>query len=305
MATTGNGPSFLAINQGYIYVSHETDNTIGRISLANPSNKNLSWATTDGTPEGIAIHDGYIYVTQENTDTIGRISLADPSNKNLSWVTTGVDPDSLFISNGYLYVVTEGTSSIDRISINDPVGDNTTNWYSTGLELPEGCTVYGSNLYITENNNNTIYIYDFSSEICFPSNTPITTDQGVVMIQNIDPQYNTINSKPIQCITKTISNSKYLVCFEKHALGLNCPNQKTIMSTGHHVFHKGKKIVAKKFLQTNNKRVHKEKYNGEILYNILMEDYSTVIVNNMVCETLDPSNKIAQLYISKLNKLSL
>ena len=42
--------------------------------------------------------------------------------------------------------------------------------------------------------------------------------------------------------------------------------------------------------------VYKIKYTGEILYNVLMEDYEKMMVNNIMCETLHPMNGIAQLY---------
>ena len=40
----------------------------------------------------------------------------------------------------------------------------------------------------------------------------------------------------------------------------------------------------------------KIKYDGELLYNILMEDHEKLNVNNLVCETLHPDHEIAKLY---------
>jgi hypothetical protein len=37
-------------------------------------------------------------------------------------------------------------------------------------------------------------------------------------------------------------------------------------------------------------------YKGETLYNVLMENHETMIVNNMVVETLDPENRISLQY---------
>ena len=34
----------------------------------------------------------------------------------------------------------------------------------------------------------------------------------------------------------------------------------------------------------------------ELLYNVLMEDYSKMIVNNLLCETLQPEHATALLY---------
>ena len=46
------------------------------------------------------------------------------------------------------------------------------------------------------------------------------------------------------------------------------------------------------------KNVSKLEYNGEILYNVLMEKYDKLKVNNLTFETLDPKNIIAKLYTS-------
>lgn len=49
--------------------------------------------------------------------------------------------------------------------------------------------------------------------------------------------------------------------------------------------------------------VKKIKNTGEVLYNVLMEDHDQMVVNNLVCETLDPTNVVAKLYKS-MNHLS-
>ena len=42
--------------------------------------------------------------------------------------------------------------------------------------------------------------------------------------------------------------------------------------------------------------IYRVKYNGEPLYNVLMEDYSMMVVNNLICETLHPEHTTALLY---------
>ena len=44
--------------------------------------------------------------------------------------------------------------------------------------------------------------------------------------------------------------------------------------------------------------VYKVKYNGETMYNVLMENHELMNVNNMKCETLNPENNIAKIYLS-------
>ena len=142
------------------------------------------------------------------------------------------------------------------------------------------------------------YLYPYGapiSNVCFPANTPITTDQGIIQIEKINPQKHTIRNKKIIAVTQTITEDKYLVCFEKNALGNNIPCEKTIISKNHLIFDKGNMIKATNFIG-KYENVYKLRYKNNILYNILLENYDKMIVNNLICETLHPDNTIAKLY---------
>jgi hypothetical protein len=133
------------------------------------------------------------------------------------------------------------------------------------------------------------------SNICFPSETPVTTDQGDIPIEQINSHIHTIRGKKIIGITKTVTHDTYLVCFEKDSLGNNIPSQKTVISQNHLILYKEEMIKAKEFIR-DFANVYKIKYNGEVLYNVLMEEHDTMIVNNLICETLDPENGTAKIY---------
>jgi hypothetical protein len=140
---------------------------------------------------------------------------------------------------------------------------------------------------------------DLISNICFIAGTPITTDQGNIPIEKMEPSIHTIRNKKIVAITKTVTQDKYLVCFEKDALGKNIPSQKTIISKNHKLFYNGKMRKAKEFLKNFDNVanvVTKVKYTGSALYNVLLEDYDKMMVNNLICETLHPDNGVAQVY---------
>lgn len=134
------------------------------------------------------------------------------------------------------------------------------------------------------------------SNSCFPAKTPIQTDQGFVNIDELNSEVHTIRNKKIVAVTKIVSQDKHVVCFEQDSLGKNVPSQKTVISQNHEVFYKGKMMKAKDFVGSVD-NVYMKKYKGEVLYNVLMEEHDKMIVNNLVCETLDPKNRIAKLYM--------
>lgn len=131
--------------------------------------------------------------------------------------------------------------------------------------------------------------------ICFVANTPICVDQGIIPIQQINPKIHTINNKKIVAITKTTSPDDCLISFEKNSIGRNIPSEKTIVSKDHLIMNNGQMIKAVNFVG-KYKNIHKIKYTGELLYNVLLEEHDKMIVNNLVCETLHPNNIIGKIY---------
>jgi hypothetical protein len=163
----------------------------------------------------------------------------------------------------------------------------------------------------TGSNSGQVRVYKFTqvpdliSNICFIAGTPVTTDQGNLPIEKINPLIHTIRNKKIVAITKTVTQDKYLVCFEKDSLGKNIPSQKTIISKNHKLFYNGKMRNAREFLKNFDNVenvVTKVKYTGSALYNVLLEEHDKMMVNNLICETLDPENGVAKVYMA-LQKL--
>jgi hypothetical protein len=54
--------------------------------------------------------------------------------------------------------------------------------------------------------------------------------------------------------------------------------------------------------EQNSNLIYPVTYSGEVLYNVLLSTHEKMIVNNMIVETLDPSNTVAQLYLKKFSK---
>jgi hypothetical protein len=159
------------------------------------------------------------------------------------------------------------------------------------------------------------------SNICFIANTPIETDQGTIAISQLFTDFNnhTIDGKDIKVVTRTIYEDDYLICIHKDTFANNYPSKDVILSKEHKILiPHNKKLHPQirnffpmtQFLTANQifqifdsipeifNKVRKVPYHGDILYNIVLNNRGWVVVNNMICETLDPENIIAKLYLS-------
>ena len=133
-----------------------------------------------------------------------------------------------------------------------------------------------------------------SVPICFPAGTPVLTDQGEIAIHKLDPKKHTIRNQPIIAITKTVPLYEYIICIKKDSLGVNLPNRHTFISKDHKVLYMNKLVPAETL-----PGAIKVKYSNQILYNVLLKDYSTMSVNQLTVETLHPENTLAKLYAGK------
>ena len=136
---------------------------------------------------------------------------------------------------------------------------------------------------------------DINADICVRAGALVQADQGFVLIELLDPRKHTIGGgQRIVAVTKTKAvNEEHLVLFKMNALGFNVPACDTYLSLAHKVSGVEAQVWA-----TRNKMsiMLVDYYPGEYLYNVLLETYGVMKVNNMIIETLHPSNPIAKLY---------
>ena len=316
----------LATDGTYIYTTDKYNNCIMQVPIeSNNTSSNIAWATLTYTPVIMTINNGYMYVTcydyDINTSYISKINMSSPSTPNDAWVTIDTLPDigGLAIYGSYMYVALNYSINIDLqlayigliyLSNNGEGIIQNLNWVNIPNEFLSSNIIRGIfDVIITQKNQNVnLYTCDDIiqiplygspvppiSNICFPAGTPVNTDQGIIAIEKINPSIHTINKKPIVDIIRTIYNDKYLIGFKKNAISINCPSQFTVMTKNHKIIWQGRKLEAESFLY-RYENVVKVKYSGQILYNVLMEEHSEMVINNMVCETLDPNNTVAKLY---------
>ena len=281
-------------NGNYGNTDNHNDAAVGLAVEASDTNaklimKNCTFTSGDGrvfnnTNNGkLYSIDNTIDLVNSFTDGIG--SVPNPSNLTI---------------NGQLNQILDVAGSYNDL------GASVTGSYTlstTGTVMSSVVGTYTRNYSIQEADNKnftqktrTIQVVPAGhSPVCFIAGTPITTNQGVIAIENLDKNVHTIRGKEIQAVTRTVTDDKSLICFEKDSLGKNTPSQKTVISMNHKLMYDGKMVKAKYF--TSNAGIYEIPYKGEVLFNVLLKTHEKMIVNNVICETLDPKNSIAQLYM--------
>jgi len=136
------------------------------------------------------------------------------------------------------------------------------------------------------------------SNICFPRGEKVLTDNGYKNIEQIDIKLDRIRGEKIEELTQTQTQEKKLVLIKCGALMENMPNKDTLITNNHKVLYKGKLVEAYKLVTLVETGVVLVDYNGETLYNILLEGEKegNMVVNGMIVETLSHTNNIARLY---------
>jgi uncharacterized delta-60 repeat protein len=211
-----------------------------------------------------------------------------------------------FDTNGALDL-TFGLAGLGYI-LSDLVSPNTETGYSVAIQTDGKVLIGGTAVDSGDIGSNYYFIlaryFGFPPfpppivPICFPAGTPVLTDQGNIDIEKINPEFHTIHRKPIIAITQSVMNENNIVCIEKHSLGINIPNKRTYISNYHGIIYNNKLIPAKQ-LVGRLQGIYYVKYNGETLYNVLMEKHYIMNVNNIRVETLNPRNIVAKLYTNE------
>ena len=315
-AATNNGLSY-SIDSGSNFTNKTTANGLGNdvvIGVYASADGTRIYAATYGGGLSYSIDSGANFTTKTTANGLG--------SNVVNGVYASADGSRIYAATyggGLSYSIDSGASFTTKTTVNSGLGGN----FVPGVYASaDGSRIYAATnggLSISTDSgatftnkttadglgNNVVYrVYASedlpTSNICFPADTPILTDQGIIAIDQINPDIHTINKKPIVDIIKTITLDKFLVGFKKNALGFNYPTKNTLMSQNHKVYYQGKMRKAKTFLG-HFEKAGKVKYTGEILYNVLMEKHSKIQVNNLICETLHPENIIAKLYTKKSN----
>ena len=293
----------------YGNINHNNDNNTISIYFREDgfqadSNSN-TWTSTEGEWTSIA-NDIDITIPIGGTDDVPKFS----NNIEITPVTIlSGDTVGFFVAStiGKNIIYMNSNDAVNTIISQDNYIGITSGWGTSiivpgkeGRNLPRSPVIKVT--YTTQGNNQII---------CFPENTPITTDQGIVAIQDLEKDSYTINgSKVLGVVSYKPKLPIDMVLFKQHALGYNMPSKDTLMTRNHQVYYNNVPREAISYTTNaiklnkstlkglpNNPKPKVMQYNREV-YNVMLEDGHKMKVNNLLVETLHPSNR---LYKSKLN----
>ena len=250
-----------------------------QIQFGMTGNNTITFANTASVP-----NPSWVFISETSS-----ISFSNVTNIDYTAVT---DLKSIYwIASDSIYIDSSVTAAIKGIFIS-----NNSITFDSSVPNPGAayCGINNVGTITFSAAGATVAGFGFPA-ICFLENTPINTDQGIMPISKIIAGVNTINNKRIVAITKTKDENTFLVCFKKDSLGENVPSEDTITSKYHGVEYNGEMIEAHQFLE-KFENVVKLAYNNEMMYNILMDDHEKIIVNNLICETLNPDHPYAKKY---------
>lgn len=261
------------------------------------------------------------------------VSVPPPTTKTIEDIITAtntVTTSSTFIN----YLAQIGISDSTEIhSQHDTIGNDPHKAYTATTTIPQGNfhtltyahklglignirTLYANHLDVPENNieimikngsivlevtilNDNIENTELPNvPICFPKGTLVTLDQGKIAIETINPDIHTIRGNKIIAISQTQPLQKQIICFQQDSLGNNIPSVKTLCSKEHKIFYKGEMKTASEISKVCENVTHVP-YRGNTLYNVLLEKKDNMVINNMICETLDPNNIMAKIATMK------
>jgi len=228
------------------------------------------WSGWSGTVEGRSAYP----IPTIDSATTSSVSISADTNLSSVYVYTSTDSGVTWTTN--TVAMTSGSGTLSNLS--------------AGTLVSTIANIYDATTYADYCKT----VSTPSSNVCFPVKTPVLTNQGPVNIEDIDPAVHTIRNKKIVAITKTVAHDKNLVRIAKHALGRNYPEKTTFISQNHKVFFQGQMVKAKHLVDNCN--ITHVPYNGQVLYNVLLEEHEKMQVNNLIVETLHPEHKVAKLY---------
>ena len=182
---------------------------------------------------------------------------------------------------------------VNGIKYTDP---NSTNLYDSVVK-GQDIIINGDQPFSYQGN-----VANMSQLVCFLPDSKVLTKDGYVKVQNINrgdlvlsPDGREVAVLQVIKYRESLKNQKpYLI--KKDSFGLGVPNENLYLSKTHRVFYKNKMVEPKKLLnypELKGKVIVSKKAPPYEYYNLQVEDFTNIVVNNLEVESLQKENEHA------------
>ena len=132
---------------------------------------------------------------------------------------------------------------------------------------------------------------------CFNGDAMVLTNQGKIMIKDINKDIHTIKKRKILGLVKCHFDKKGGFLIPKDGIEKNVPDRDTKIGWWHRIWYKGKlTMISRLYNKGKLPKLIPIDGNGETFYTIYLEVYGKMKINNILAETLNTTSYICHYY---------
>lgn len=292
ITTTNTGAvntlSYISLTNAWItstYIGQNGTATNQRFALGIASNANLSVVA-------IIDSNGVVYTYQ----AVNIVMNFNPSSNPIGVTTVTTVPTDSFLTSAVYGAFGQYTVPRSYIEITGMPSSFQTvgNYTVTYKVINNAITTQVPSTTVLATVTRTISVIPYIAPICFYAGAKVLTDQGEVEIQNIVPHKNSIDGMLVCDVTKVLNSEESMTYIKKDALATSVPYCDTYITNKHKVLYDGCLVQARDLVDMvgDQSKVSLERYSGSPVYNVVLMEPHTMVVNGMTCETLHPRNVV-------------
>ena len=132
---------------------------------------------------------------------------------------------------------------------------------------------------------------------CFNGDAMVLTNQGKIMIKDINKDIHTIKKRKNLGLVKCHFDNKGGFLIPKDGIEKNVPDRDTKIGWWHRIWYKGKlTMISRLYNKGKLPKLIPIDGNGETFYTIYLEVYGKMKINNILAETLNTTSYICHYY---------
>ncbi len=243
-------------------------------------------------------------------------------NKNGTIVTIGAPKTTIGgrteVGAAYVYFLKESTSTwvLDSDSTITLNSDSTTFPINSDISILGTGSVFGTSVATNDDGDifaigapmtgttfktGEIFSISLSSVpewvACFNGDAMVLTDQGKIMIKDINKDIHTIKKRKILGLVQCHFDNKGGFLIPKDGIEKNVPDRDTKIGWWHRIWYKGKlRLISRLYNKGKLPKLIPIDGNGETFYTIYLEVYGKMKINNILAETLNTDSHVCHYY---------